>query len=102
MAVLLAGCWETENPRHLFIRNATDRPISVEIEQVSGKRILLLESLRPGGVRMALPPNDPDVEGVYRCTTGPVIAFQDGEEIERFEAPQCYEDGLTLTVDGEP
>lgn len=98
----LTSCWESDMVANaLRIRNATDRPIDVVVERVSGDQFVLVDGLRPRREQIVNPGDDPDAdEGV--CTSGPVIAFQDGEEIERFEPPVCFEDGLTLVVDGEP
>lgn len=101
-ATILTSCWETAPDDYLRVRNETDRPIDVVVERVSGEKSGLVNDLQPGRERIVNPQADPDANVGYLCTSGPVIAFQDGEEIQRFEAPICYEGGLTLVVDGEP
>ena len=98
----LTSCWETAPDDYLRVRNETDRPIDVVVVRVSGERVGPGNGLRPGRGRIVNPRDDPDVDDEASCTTGPVIAFQDGEEIQRFEPPICFGDGLTLVVDGEP
>lgn len=100
-ASLLAGC-ETDVDNSLHIRNSSGRAIDVEYELASGERVRVETEILPGRETLLLPPNDPDVDERERCTSGPLIVLQDGREIQRFEAPVCYGDGLTLDVDGEP
>lgn len=100
-AVALSGCWETDVDDSLYIRNDSEAAVAVEYEWSSGERIPLLVSLEPDEERVLSPPADPDVEGSYKCTTGPLIVLQNGEEIMRFDPPVCYGEGLTLSVDGE-
>lgn len=101
-ATISTSCWETAPDDYLRVRNETDRPIDVVVERVSGEQFGLENNLRPGQESIMNPRDDPDVDDEGSCTTGPVIAFQDGEEIQRFELPICFGDSLTLVVDGEP
>lgn len=102
LLAVLSACLETDVNNELRIRNMTTAPIDVEYEMHSGERVRIISDLGLQDESLALPPNDPDVEGGgYKCTEGPLIVLQDGEEIERFDPPVCYGDGLTLTVDGE-
>lgn len=101
VGVAVASC-ETDVDNSLHIHNTTDEPITVTYELSSGEQVGGVGEVPPGRTRTISVPSDPDVEGEPRCTTGPLIIGQDGSEIERFEAPVCYGDGLTLDVDGKP
>ncbi len=100
-AGVLSGCWETDAYDQLYVRNESAFVVGVEYEWSSGERIPLLVSLEPDEEQRIAPPVDPDGDGVNDCTTGPLIVLHDGEEIQRFDPPVCYGEGLTLTVDGE-
>ncbi len=97
----VTSCWETDVDDSLYIRNDSDLIVRVDYEWSSGERLPLLGALEPGEVSPLDPPVDPDVEVTSRCTTGPLIVSHEGEEVQRFNAPVCFEHGRTLTVDGE-
>ena len=98
----LNGCWETDSYDQLYVRNDSDVVVRVQYEWSSGERIPLLTSLEPGEERRIAPPVDPEADAVNDCTSGPLIVSRSGGEIQRFEPPVCYGEGLTLSVDDEP
>ena len=96
----VTSCWETDVDDNLHIRNETSEPVAVEYVLTSGERVDLDAHISLQSESLVFPPADPDVDGEPRCTTGPIIVRQGATEIQRFDPPVCYGEGLTLTVDG--
>lgn len=88
----LTGCPETDRDRNLYISNDTEAVVRMATVNEAGevKGSLLIP---PGGSYIMSPPAENE------CTTVPIVALQDGTEIERFDPPICYGSGRTLTVD---
>ena len=98
LTLRVGGSGENE----LRIQNATDQWIDVLAEQVTHEESVVVERLAPGTTRSTSPRGVPREGEGDRCTSGDLVAYADGVEIERFDPPICFDHGRTVTVDGRP